>query len=383
MIDQFTIQRVKDAANIVDVMRDLGFDLVKRGTNYECLCPFHEDRTTGSFKVSEAKNIYKCFSCEAEGRPVDFLMNYAHMSFVDAIRWLGQKYNIEVEGAEKFTNVTPCKPHTPPPPLPMLTLPRTIVKPYMDMAAESTLVQWLMSLPWDASQRKRIRQVLWSYVVGGTPDHRTVFWQEDAEGKARTAKLMDYLTNGHRDKSRHPSWIHNFKGVCDASGHEVKKTLFGMHLVTRYPTATLNIVESEKTALIMSIAYGCPERRLWLASGGKANLNPEVLMPLIEQGRTLVLYPDKDAVTEWQGIAESYESNHIRTATDYLKYWREEDGMTADVGDLMLRWLREGGQRQAKKTTTTAPSHSHALTGAMARSTSLRMLVETFDLKEI
>ena len=57
MIDDLTIQRIKEAANIVDVMEELGFDLKKRGNAYECLCPFHDDRHIGSFKVSPSKNV--------------------------------------------------------------------------------------------------------------------------------------------------------------------------------------------------------------------------------------------------------------------------------------------------------------------------------------
>ena len=112
MLDRFDIQRIVDAANVVDVISDF-IQLKKCGSEYECLCPFHDDRHMGSFKVSPRINRYHCFSCEADGDAVDFLRAHAGMSFPDAIKYLGAKYGIMVEGADKF-HPKPCKPHQPP-----------------------------------------------------------------------------------------------------------------------------------------------------------------------------------------------------------------------------------------------------------------------------
>jgi DNA primase len=70
--------------------------LKKRGANYQGLCPFHNEKTP-SFNVSPAKNIYKCFGCGKAGNAVTFLMEHAQMSYVDALRYLAKKYNIEIE----------------------------------------------------------------------------------------------------------------------------------------------------------------------------------------------------------------------------------------------------------------------------------------------
>ena len=95
MIDQQTIDKVIDAAQIVDVVSDF-VTLRRRGVNYIGLCPFHPDKSP-SFNVSPAKNICKCFSCGEGGSPVSFLMKKEQMTFYEAIRWLGRKYGIEVE----------------------------------------------------------------------------------------------------------------------------------------------------------------------------------------------------------------------------------------------------------------------------------------------
>lgn len=97
-IDHETVQRILDAANIVEVVSDF-VSLKRRGANYIGLCPFHNERTP-SFSVSPARNICKCFSCGEGGSPVNFLMKLEGMSYQEALRWLAKKYNIEVKERE-------------------------------------------------------------------------------------------------------------------------------------------------------------------------------------------------------------------------------------------------------------------------------------------
>ncbi len=98
MIDKATVDKIFDATNIVDVVSDF-VSLKKRGSSYLGLCPFHNERTP-SFSVSPAKGIFKCFSCGKAGSAVSFLMDLEGMSYVEAIKWLGRKYNIEVAERE-------------------------------------------------------------------------------------------------------------------------------------------------------------------------------------------------------------------------------------------------------------------------------------------
>jgi len=94
MIDQITIARIQDAAQIVDVVSDF-VTLRKRGVNFVGLCPFHDDRTP-SFYVSPSKNICKCFACGEGGSPVHFIMKHEQLSYYEALKYLARKYNIEV-----------------------------------------------------------------------------------------------------------------------------------------------------------------------------------------------------------------------------------------------------------------------------------------------
>lgn len=97
-IDNATVQRILDAADIVEVVSDF-VALKRRGANYVGLCPFHNDRSP-SFYVSKSKGMCKCFSCGEGGSPVSFIMKLEQMTFTEALRYLAKKYNIEIEERE-------------------------------------------------------------------------------------------------------------------------------------------------------------------------------------------------------------------------------------------------------------------------------------------
>lgn len=101
MIDQGTIDRIMDAAQIVDVVSQF-VTLKRRGINFVGLCPFHTDKTP-SFYVSPAKNICKCFACGEGGTAVHFIMKHEQLSYYEALKYLAKKYNIEIQERE-FTD---------------------------------------------------------------------------------------------------------------------------------------------------------------------------------------------------------------------------------------------------------------------------------------
>lgn len=98
MIDRATVDRILDAAQIVDVVSDF-VTLKKAGVNYKGLCPFHDDRTP-SFVVSPSKGLCKCFACGKGGNAVHFIMEHEQLSYPDALRYLARKYNIEIKEKE-------------------------------------------------------------------------------------------------------------------------------------------------------------------------------------------------------------------------------------------------------------------------------------------
>lgn len=98
MIDQATIDRILDTAQIVDVVSEF-VTLRRRGVNYIGLCPFHNEKTP-SFSVSPSKGVCKCFSCGKGGNVVHFIMEHEQLSYYEALKWLAKKYNIEIKEKE-------------------------------------------------------------------------------------------------------------------------------------------------------------------------------------------------------------------------------------------------------------------------------------------
>ncbi len=99
MIPKETVDRILDAARIVDVVGDF-VSLKRRGANFTACCPFHNEKTP-SFYVSPAKGIYKCFGCGKSGTAVGFIMEHENLTYVEALRFLARKYNIEIVEKEE------------------------------------------------------------------------------------------------------------------------------------------------------------------------------------------------------------------------------------------------------------------------------------------
>jgi len=102
LISPLTIQSIIDACRVEEVVGDF-VSLKKRGVNYIGLCPFHNEKTP-SFTVSPTKGIYKCFGCGKAGNSVNFIMDHEHYNYPEALRYLAQKYNIEIEEKELTPN---------------------------------------------------------------------------------------------------------------------------------------------------------------------------------------------------------------------------------------------------------------------------------------
>lgn len=98
MISQNTIQQILSRIDIVEIVGEF-VKLKKRGANYLGLCPFHGEKTP-SFTVSPSKEIYKCFGCGRSGNTISFLMEHEKYSYAEALRWLANKYNVEIEETE-------------------------------------------------------------------------------------------------------------------------------------------------------------------------------------------------------------------------------------------------------------------------------------------
>ena len=99
MIDSQTIDRIIETARIEEVIGDF-VSLKRRGANYVACCPFHSEKTP-SFSVSPSKGVFKCFGCGKAGSAIKFVMEHEQMSYVEALKFIGNKYGIEVKEKEE------------------------------------------------------------------------------------------------------------------------------------------------------------------------------------------------------------------------------------------------------------------------------------------
>lgn len=372
-INDWTIQQIKDRARIEDIVLDcLGsYDphtnptgLRKKGVRYTAICPFHNDRHDGNFIVHPGTNTFRCFACDAKGGPVDFLMKHEGLSYPDALRYLAKKYNVDID-MQDF-NYTPPPPRPAPPPKPTLVLPLRYVTQRMVGLERNALVQWILSdIKWDGAQAHRIPTVLTDYCVGHSPrTGMTIWWQIDEQQQVHTGKLMLYKADGHRDKTEGKytfDWVHStlsrhpdsatgkmtydppypYPDIYNPDKQEMRQCLFGMHLLNKYKkegvAQEVCIVESEKTAVLMAIAYGNHTGQVWMACGGIENLSREKLRPIIEQQRTIRLCPDRDGIDRWKDKAEQLHYDHVTLdTTPVTKWWKPEDGEKADIADVVI-----------------------------------------------
>ena len=192
----------------------------------------------------------------------------------------------------------------------------------------------------------QMQQAALRYRLGRSRDGGVIFWQYDENDMMRDGKIMYYRPDCHRDHDRHPTWVTH---LLRRNGYlpedwKSEHCLFGLHLLSeklrvkseKFATA---VVESEKTAVIMSAVK--PEF-IWLATGGKTELNVAKLKPLA--GRKVILFPDTDETgqtyRDWFEIAEAASDvfGHPITVSSILEQQATPSQKSAkiDIADLLF-----------------------------------------------
>jgi hypothetical protein len=179
------------------------------------------------------------------------------------------------------------------------------------------------------------------YHIGNSKDFQghTVYWQIDHSKKVRTGKIIGYdACTGKRNRQAYPpvNWVHSLlikRNVLPS--FKPAQCLFGEHLLTENKKAVIGLVESEKTAVILSILL--PDL-CWMATGGIQNLNLDVCRPL--QNRKIILYPDADGITEWEKKFYQLLNNGFNVALDntleqYATAKDKEQGN--DLADILVK----------------------------------------------
>lgn len=179
------------------------------------------------------------------------------------------------------------------------------------------------------------------YQLGVTSKRDVIFFQLDINGSCRTGKIMKYdPETGHRIKDENCpgriTWVHSLMKYPNGlpEGWQLTQCLFGEHLLRQYPKKVVALVESEKTAIICA---GLMPRFLWLATGGKSQINDRLL---VLKGRTVVAFPDIDGYDEWERKLADYSDLDIRISPVLQQNATKEDREAhIDIADWLLRYM--------------------------------------------
>lgn len=193
--------------------------------------------------------------------------------------------------------------------------------------------------------RETIWRVINEYSIGCTKDGRTIFWQQDAEGKVRTGQVMRYDSRtGRRSKgSGVMDWIHAILKRKEELpvDFNLRQCLFGEHLLGRNPDATVVLVESAKSAVICSALL---PQFLWCATVGKAGFSPERCRTLT--GRKVVIIADADAHEEWLAKAPMVANpiGYEIAVSDFLvrRCTADQRDTGYDIADYIIDQLADG-----------------------------------------
>lgn len=356
---QQEIENIKAQTYLPDIVAE-NITLCKSGNGFVGCCPFHGDKSPSLHLFAPTSDkgywTYKCFGCGKSGDAIQYLIERDNLGFSEAVKNLAQRVNVPVtdkscQGTKKTPSWSREQPTNPF----YLGIVDVVINRQSD---KSDFCRWLATMfPSD-----EVKAAVERYHLGTTNDGHVIFWRIDAKGFVRSGKIMKYGSDGHRLRNGEKDttdWIHArlrnqwqrtqdehvkdiFKRIGKANPiapdkWQLNQTLFGLHILHDAPKDTpLCIVESEKTAVIMSIIK--PDF-IWLSCGGYSMLDVclensrDVL-----KGRRIMVFPDKSKngynfFAGWKEICARYSDLNLGV-TDLLERSSLNGG--DDIADLYL-----------------------------------------------
>ena len=333
----YDVERLK-AVSIRNVASHFG--TVKRcGSTYKALCPWHDDHEPSLGLVErEGENYCHCFSCYKGGDVITYVRAAMHTDFRGACEWLSRQYGILTTASPAYISKKMQKP--------VVKADTEQTHDFIPMemlsglvSVENSLCQCLMKL----FLPEKVQWVAEEYLIGcyelNGHDNCTVFPNIDYNGRVCNLKVQWYHTN-----MESPHFAHSQKGLCywlasmwkkemrlPGAAHYTTKTLFGEHLLPRYPAQTIALVESPKNALLGALEY--PEM-LWLATGNKGAFQRQYLEPL--RGRNVIIIPDRDAITQWKEIVSTLHDVANFIVSDFCEQAAPTDKLKYDIADYII-----------------------------------------------
>lgn len=335
-------QEILETANVLDVVGQF-LDLKRVGNEFRGYSPLNDERTP-SFYVNPGKGIFKDFSSGKGGNVVTFLMEVEGFSFPDALLWLADFYNIDLDQTRpdrrsfKQARAKPKK--QPKQEREPATIPDHIARqsflpgqPFSKRIEHNTFLKFLA----DQFGNDDAERLADYYLIGTTRQWNgsPIFWQVDEQGRFRYGNVIGYHASGKRVKGQALAFhALTGTGLSNDFKDSYKRCLFGAHLIADSP-GPFGIVESEKTAVIASIYL---PGFTWLATAGQHNVKAELLQPL--QGKPIVLYPDLDATEQWKAAANQLSDRFNISCSTFLfdRATPEQVGSKLDLADFLLNF---------------------------------------------
>ena len=386
--NDITVNKLRELP-IFDVCSHLGISLYGMGQlTRRTTCWYHDDQHP-SMHINKQKNIFKCFVCGKGGDVIRLVQDYRNLTFPEACEWLINEFSVVIVTPSHTHQSSSLKHQTStvsPSPLTInyeskdpstlslhtssfRSIPSTLIS--RSQSIDSEFCQSLVACAYLSDNQ--MRHAAQRYRLGATKDRAVIFWEIDQQDHCHNGKMMHYLPDCHRDKTRTPTW----------AASELKKSgslppqfdnphcLFGLHLLyerrmmsdgerrmmsdgrgettnSQSPT-TIAIVESEKSAVILSEYF--PDC-LWLSCGGLQMLKPQLLEPLIHH--KIILFPDTDtngdAFAIWTNVAHqaatTYSFHYPIRISPILEQRASEEQKRRkiDLVDLLFEGKREEGR---------------------------------------
>ena len=338
--EQFDLRRLK-AISITEVARRLGDSLKREGSLFKTYCPWHEDKHPSlALYERTGENHCYCFACGKGGSVIDYVMQHEGWTFVDACQWLSQTFGIISLPAGIYIPSPSPKPIVKAQEPVYTYIPNEMMNGLVSV--ESSLCRCLMRLfqpeavEWLAEEYR-----LGCYSMNGLDDY-TVFPSIDICGRVCNLKVQHYETDPASPRFGHCTpnstyWLASIwrkEGRFPADAQFRSACLFGEHLLPRYPSATVALVESPKNALFGALAF---PRLTWVATGNKSGLKREVLEPL--RGRDVIVFPDRDAIDEWTATLRSMPDLANFTVSEFCRRHAPKEEPKYDIADYLQQQL--------------------------------------------
>lgn len=331
--EHFDTDRLR-AISITEVAQRLD-KVRKAGVNYVTLCPWHEDRHP-SLTLYERSNENRCycFSCGNGGDVISYVMQHEHWTFQEACQWLSNEFGIAA--ARGYVPRIKPRPVTKPAKIDYSYIPMAMVNELV--SPENSLCQCLMRM----FHPEAVKWITEEYRLGcyamNNRDDYTVFPSIDTQERVCNLKVQHYETDPSSERFAHCDagscyWLGAIwarEGRLPKNSSFRSECLFGEHLLSRYPSNNVALVESPKNALFGALAF---PRLLWIATGNKGMLRRDVLQPL--QGRDVIVIPDCDAVEGWTSRINGMKDLANFTVSDFCLRHAPDGQPKFDIADYL------------------------------------------------